>query len=743
MSRKIVSISLALVLVGGLLSQAAPAAPGGNTAPAELEEVSPDLNDGKPLPLDLGAARESAKEKKKKDGNRHGRRKLRVGLYRQWLAADDIAGELYLKRFKLRGIGKHIEVWVAHDHDTTSKNLGFQYGDCRNDERRHVTNAQVRYLVREFDRNMYPKESKAFSRPPKRDGRDALLPQLIQQRKDYYAGPGQHVVALIDNVRDENFYDLDNSEGQGYTGGFFSSQLNELFDRNVMTIDSWDWLHRTRKNPPDDPAPGDFCKSAPARPFLYESTFAHEYQHLLEYYTDPDEGLWVNEGLSMWIETLVGYSFPKPRVRSKRHFPHLQAFLGWLSVQTGANPNPYEAGPENSLNVWGDQTGDEILADYGGAYSFLAYLADLYGNEVMKRMHRSGRNGLDSLEKILQVSDPDTTAQEALHRWLVTVAMDKILDDGAKLAEGDAGWYRAKSLSASINWDNPDAYSTPGSPPNGADFVRLRDGSGAYLNAGDIDRIEFDGASTLPPLPVEWVVDEDPPEHDGDAALYSGQGDNLDRAIVRRVTVPADDPTLTFETFFDIEESYDGAFVQVSTDGGETYDTLANENTSTEWSSEVPGPGLTGNSGGWRTETFDLGDYAGQEVLLSFRYITDGAVAPDGWWIDDVSVGGTVISDGGDLDPWDSPSEVNAVEVAGFTLQLVAYDDDHDAAWIHQVPLEDGFDATLTGDDLRDAIGDSAETVAAIVTYDEPTEMVNQYAPYELDVNGARQPGGS
>jgi Immune inhibitor A peptidase M6 len=739
LSRKLASISLALVLLGGLLSSASTASPS-RRAPsgAGFEKVRSDLNGGKPLRLDLKARPRSASTAQAK--GRSG--KLRVGQHKQWLAADDIEGELYLKRFKLRGIGKHIEVWVAHDHDTTSKNLGFQYGDCRNDERRRITDKQVRYLIREFDRNMYPKESRVFSRPPKRNGSDALLPLIIEQRKDYYEGPGKHVVALIDNVRDENFYDFDNSEGQGYTGGFFSSQLNELFDRNVMTIDSWDWMHRTGKNPPDDPAPGDFCKSAPARPYLYESTFAHEYHHLLESYRDADEGLWVNEGLSMWVETVTGYSFPKPRVRSKRHFAHLQAFLGWLSVQTEANPNPYDAGPENSLNVWGDQSGDEILADYGAAYSLMAYLDDRYGRGFMKGLYRNTRNGLGSVAKLLDEADPGTTVTDVIHRWLATVALDAILDDGATLTGGDAEDYSSESLSASINWDNPHAYSEPGAPPNGADFVRLRDPAGAYLDAASVDDIDFDGARTLPPLPVEWVVDEDPPGHEGDPALYSGKGDNLDRAIVRQVTVPAGDATLTFETFFDIEEAYDGGFVQVSTDGGETYTTLANENTSTEWSSEVPGPGLTGSSGGWRTETFDLSDYAGQDVLLAFHYITDGGVSLDGWWIDDIAVGGTAVSNGEDLDAWDSPSQINPTEVFGFAVQLVAYDDDHDAAWVYELSLDDQLDGSISGEELRAAIGDSAETVAAIVTYDEPTETVNQYAPYALDVNGARQPGG-
>jgi hypothetical protein len=29
------------------------------------------------------------------------------------------------------------------------------------------------------------------------------------------------------------------------------------------------------------------------------------------------------------------------------------------------------------------------------------------------------------------------------------------------------------------------------------------------------------------------------------------------------------------------------------------------------------------------------------------------------------------------------------------------------------------------------------------VAYDEPTEQVQQYAPYTLTVNGVRQPGGT
>ena len=119
-----------------------------------------------------------------------------------------------------------------------------------------------------------------------------------------YTGGGDKTVTLVDNVRDDNYYDF--PAAPTYIAGFFSSQFNELLDRNVMTIDAFDWLHRTGANPPDEPT-DDLCTSRPARPHLYEGTFAHEWQHLLQYYSDPFETTWINEGLSDFAQTLAGY----------------------------------------------------------------------------------------------------------------------------------------------------------------------------------------------------------------------------------------------------------------------------------------------------------------------------------------------------------------------------------------------------------------------------------------------------
>ena len=103
------------------------------------------------------------------------------------------------------------------------------------------------------------------------------------------------------------------------------------------------------------------------RPLTYEGTFAHEYQHLLEYYASPGEANFVNEGLSDWAQTLVGYVDPSLDPADPAADGHLQTWLGF-------NDDQAFGGPEQSLTRWQDQGAPEILADYGIAYAFMEYL---------------------------------------------------------------------------------------------------------------------------------------------------------------------------------------------------------------------------------------------------------------------------------------------------------------------------------------------------------------------------------
>jgi hypothetical protein len=757
----------ALVAACALAMLAVPAATAGAASAPGTVETGPDYNKGRPLPwraapqvtpAHLGArfaARASRARRARARAAAVGEKPV-VGTVKSWPALDDAEGVIYLKDYTLRAVGDHIEVWVAND-------ILFPAGDCRNGTRTVVTDAQAQYLAGQFDTNMHPKESDVFSVPPSRDGSGAAPIEGIPA--GYFGGEGDDIVTLVDNVRDDNFYDTNNSRNLPYIAGFFFSVFDDIVDRNVMTIDAFDWLHRTTANPPNDAVPGDNCANANARPFLYEGTFAHEYQHLLESTEDPDEVNWVNEGLSDWAQTLTGYVDPRVPITDIGFDSHVQCFLGFLGVQTPANPLPRAGGPENSLNLWGDQGDEQILCDYGAAYTMMELLRARYGEAFMTALHRGDANGLEGLSQALaSVGSPDTPAS-ILRDWAATAALDGVLDRGAELVGRSPARLRTPTLDAVINWATPEAFDTPGAPPNGSDYVRLRNGAGGFIDARGLRSLRFDGAEALEPRPVEWTVDPNPAGHAGNAALFSGSGPNFDRAIVHSVAVPAANPTLTFQTQFETEPGFDYGFVQVSTDGGKTYRSLANADTTTDADpAAIPQvvdnlPGFNGSSGGWKPETFDLSAYAGQTVLLAFRYVTDSGVDGAGWWVDDVAVGGAALSDGASLEGWQTPTQINPVPVAGYTVQLVGYT----SATLDRPATGDGSAGGGGGEafaiqlrpDAQNRIdlsasridrllrrADDADVVSVLVMQNDPTELIDGYARYTLTANGVTQPGG-
>jgi hypothetical protein len=478
---------VALVLPSGGLAERP--TPGAIHTSTDIVHVGPDLNEGEPLPVITGGASALQTFNRTAAQQSLAAHTPVLGEVRNWVGLDDFNGLLYRKGFTFRGMGEHVEIWVASERRTllgfTATGTDFLDGDCRNGPRTTITDANVNYLIEQFDENIYPKESDAFSVPPNRDGSNAQ----IGAPTFHPEGDGDNIVVLIDNVRDDNFYDLNNTQGFSYIAGFFSSQINNLFDRNVMTIDAFDWLHRTGANPPHEPVPGDNCASAPARPFLYEGVFAHEYQHLLEQYEDPDEVNWVNEGLSDWAQTLTGYADPATPITEIGFDSHTQCFLGYLGVQTAANPNPrLTSGPENSLTRWGDQGDGEILCDYGAAYTMMEYVHGQFGTDFMTALHRGDTHGLAGLQEALNGESSKQTAEEVLHHWSTMVAVDGLIDDGARiLGPYKESLFTAPTLDATIRWETEHAFSTPGAPSNGADYVALRNAAGTFLRGDAIE----------------------------------------------------------------------------------------------------------------------------------------------------------------------------------------------------------------------------------------------------------------
>jgi hypothetical protein len=702
------------LLATGLATVTASAAPANRPVKSDVRHVGGDYNDGKPLPFSKEGA----------DGKGVNSNEFKVGTVRKWPALDDVQDVTYTKQFVLRGVGDNVEVWVAKD-------LAFPAGDCRNTvgggEGIVVTDAQVASFIHEFDTNIYPVESKVFSVPPERDGKSTALSNAYAKfyglPSRTFQGEGDRIVTLIDNVRDSNYYTPTAADGKTYIAGFHYSLFNEYTNRNIMTLDAWDWVHRTGDGGVDNSADADYAACSTylgrafgdPRPHQYEGTFAHEYQHLLEYYESPGEANFINEGLSDWAQTLVGYVNPKLDPADPKADSHLKTWLGF-------NSDPAFGGPEQSLTRWQDQGAPEILADYGIAYAFMEYLSSHYGQDFMTALHRENLNGFAGLQKVMTDFKVAGTPLDVIHDFLASMAVDQQIESGKTLVKGDSAKLSTATMSARINWTTAQAYNTNGAPTNGADYRAVQGGDGQYT---------FNGAEGYPAQPVAWTKA-------ADGRLYSGTGNNLDRGIARKISVPANNATLTVDLEYQTEVGWDFAFVQVYDAAQNKWVSLSNANTTSTTDPNAIAavkanlPGFTGSSGGITTQSFDLSKYAGQDVFVAVRYISDGATNEPGVWLSGMSVGGTPFADATDLSKWTSLTGAVPIPVNSWTVQLVGWN----GTQVSVVTLPLGAGNTWTGD-VSDTLGITPEFAGFIITANDPTLAVSQYADYTLVAAGS------
>lgn len=605
--RRLIAVPVSLLLLSALLPPAASAAP--QLPDYQLQEIGDRFRteEADRSAIDTAQAGSLA-------WGRRGVRATGIGEEKLFLVLDDTRGQYVLTPFTLRAIGTYGEVWVQND-------LSFPAGDPRGPV--EVTDEQVAYLIHEFDTNIYPKESQMWTTPNSHTGEHALLSEWGFVPEDYYVSSDgvERVIILVANVRDENYYD---PTYPVYVAGYYSRAYEQYFDRNVMTVDAYDWGNRVGPNDaPWRPADG----SANDRPHMYEGVFAHEYQHLLHDDLDPDEENWINEGMSDFAEYITGYTDLNSNV-------HIDAFL---------------AHPYNSLVAWGDQGDLEILADYGAAYLMQLYLHQEFGRDFIRDLAFHEANGIEGVEAVLEAHRTGRTFAEVYRDWTLALLIN---------GKAAGGRYVIDGLSKRIELD--------GEGENGPEALAWGPAYHRLAAEPKIKDITIQGISFLP---TPWTVAPDPVDAENDV-LFSGNGDLNTNTLVLRLDLTDETGTLLrFKTLYDIESHWDFAFVQVSRDGGQTWHSLANSYTTDEHDpSAHPAvvenlPGLTGASGGWVEMSFDLSEYDGEEILLAFRYITDwasegnGVLEQPGWYIDDIRVA-SFRSDGSSLEPFTSIDEV-------------------------------------------------------------------------------------
>lgn len=459
-----------------------------------------------------------------------------------------------------------------------------------------VTQQQADRLRDEIDGNIYLKDTEFFGTPDAHYGDQSQLEAWGYVEPGYYTPDDgvERLIVLADNIRDESFYDPDYPF---FIAGFYSSTYEAYFDRNIINLDTNNWEERLEST--------------------FFGTTAHEFQHLIHDDNDPAEETWLNEGMSDFAEYLCGYGHPEG---------HVNFFLDH---------------PENSLVDWDDhydaETGPETLADYGQAYLLQLYLYEQFGRDFTQTLATSPVTGFEGVNQALADFGADIDFEEVFRRFSVAVAIDTD-------SVGD-GIYNFETIDLAINFESALEYDKDGVPAWGGDYKTFN------IPTNKIHDISYDGIEVFP---TPWQIVSDPITGEGQV-LWGNEGHEIANGMVMTADLTGvSTATLSFDNYIQIEEQWDFGIVQVSTDGGQTWESLANDNTRDDLVDEgYPAildnlPGFTGYYDDWTKEVFDLTPYAGQIIMINFMYMTDWGYNDPGWFIDNIEIPEIGYSNSGD-----------------------------------------------------------------------------------------------
>tara|TARA_R110002096_G_scaffold408076_1_gene607109 strand:+ start:24866 stop:27709 length:2844 start_codon:yes stop_codon:yes gene_type:complete len=235
-----------------------------------------------------------------------------------------------------------------------------------------------------------------------------------------------------------------------------------------------------------------------------------------------------------------------------------------------------------------------------------------------------------------------------------------------------------------LGWLKPQVILPPKFGGEASTTISLRTLDDPANVAGDSTR----AAMVVLPPKEKHIELTDLPATSGKWALYSGQGNELNRkatlsADLSQATGPV---SLSFDAWWEIEPGWDFAYLEVSGDGGQTWARKlpidkAHMPAKHGHDGKTTLPGFTGISGDldgdgknesmstcdptaelphgedkdgtkipdclvptWVRPSFDLSDMVGKDVRIRLRYYTDGAAVMRGMLIDNVTVDGVTLA---------------------------------------------------------------------------------------------------
>ncbi|MBX0326780.1 immune inhibitor A [Oscillochloris sp. ZM17-4] len=343
----------------------------------------------------------------------------------------------------------------------------------------------------------------------------------------------------------------------------------------------------------------------------YLDVLAHEFQHMIHQNQQPNSAIWFNEGCSQLSEDLNGF------------------------ISDGFTTS-YLFNPDTQLNTWGSAPGSSAN-HYGAAHLFLRYLYAQYaGTEQLRPLIQADAG--DEVDAFVALADKTRPDIAGFGQLVADWAVANLIDDPSA-GDGRFTYQTGHDLPELLPMKADTTPIRGGQMSDtvsqfGADYLALPDGTTS---------LEFQGSTSVR-LAAELPR--------GRYTWWSNRSDDSEATLTRAVDLRGlSAATLTFDTWYEIENDYDYAFVTVSTDGGDTWETLPGSLTTTDDPQGVNyGNGITGVSGApgralddglrgsWVSEKMDLSAYAGQQVLLRFWQINDQGFNAPGMLIDNIAI---------------------------------------------------------------------------------------------------------
>ncbi len=334
---------------------------------------------------------------------------------------------------------------------------------------------------------------------------------------------------------------------------------------------------------------------------------AHELQHMIHWNQDRNEATWVNEGLSELSSFINGYE------------------VGGFDIL-------YTMNPDIQLNDWPNDQ-EETAAHYGASFLYFLYFFERFGLEGVQCLANHSQNGMAGVDAVLDelgfldpVFETKIQADDVFMDW----ALANYLQD-TRVPDGRYGYNHYDRADRPQDTEMistcPTDLETRNVHQYGVDYLRI-ECRGEFV-------LKFEGSQEVDLLPVNT--------YSGDYAFWSNKGDDSDMTLTKTFDFSRHEGPLTMSywTWYDLEEEYDYVYLSVSTDGKYWQILTTPSGTEEDLTGNNFGWGYNGLSGGnglWIHEKVDLSQFAGEKIQIRFEYVTDGATNGEGFLIDDLQI---------------------------------------------------------------------------------------------------------